>query len=193
MLLKHFRGEFAGGMDFKTFDAEAAGVVPGSDGLILLPHCAGAVSPDCNPNARGVAWGITLAHKRGHFARAIMESVAYLLRDNVEALRGMGCRINEIRSLGGASKSKLWLQIKADVLNVPVTVTECAEATSLGAAILGAVACGDFPDTAAAVAAMVKVAFRVEPGADVEKYVKPFEMYRQLNKLLLPTFGGRNE
>lgn len=193
MLLKHFRDEFAGGMDFKTFDAEAAKVAPGSEGLILLPHCAGAVSPDCNPAARGVAWGITLAHKRGHFARAIMESVAYLLRDNVEALRAMGCRISEIRSLGGASKSKLWLQIKADVLNVPVTVTECAEATSLGAAILGAVACGDFTDTAAAVAEMVKVAFRVDPTENAEKYIEPFKMYRQLNKLLLPTFGGKNE
>ena len=180
-------------MDFKTFDAEAAKVAPGSEGLILLPHCAGAVSPDCNPAARGVAWGITLAHKRGHFARAIMESVAYLLRDNVEALRAMGCRISEIRSLGGASKSKLWLQIKADVLNVPVTVTECAEATSLGAAILGAVACGDFTDTAAAVAEMVKVAFRVDPTENAEKYIEPFKMYRQLNKLLLPTFGGKNE
>lgn len=193
MLLKHFRDEFSGGMDFKTFDAEAEAVAPGSDGLILLPHCAGAVAPDCNPNARGVAWGITLAHKRGHFARAIMESVAYLLKDNVESLRAMGCKISEIRSLGGASKSKLWLQIKADVLNLPVTVTECAEATSLGAAILGAVACGDFPDTATAVAAMVKVAKRVEPGKNAQCYVKPFEQYRLLNKLLLPTFGGKNE
>ena len=191
MLLKHFRDEFTSGMDFKAFDAAAAGVAPGSEGLILLPHCAGAISPDCNPNARGVAWGITLAHKRGHWARAIMESVAYLLKDNVEALRSMGARITEIRSLGGASKSKLWLQIKADVLDLPVTVTECAEATSLGAAILGAVACGDFPDTAAAVDAMVKIAFRVEPGAAVADYKKPFEQYRMLNKLLMPTFGGK--
>ncbi len=193
MLLKHFRDEFSGGMDFKTFDAQAAAVAPGSEGLILLPHCAGAVSPDCNPAARGVAWGITLAHKRGHFARAIMESVAYLLKDNVEALRAMGCSIKEIRSLGGASKSKLWLQIKADVLNLPVTVTECAEATSLGAAILGAVACGDFADTADAVQAMVKVAFQVTPGENASAYIRPFEQYRQLNKLLLPTFGGKNE
>ena len=192
MLLKHFRDEFTSGMDFKAFDAEAAAVAPGSEGLILLPHCAGAISPDCNPDARGVAWGITLAHKRGHWARAIMESVAYLLKDNVEALRSMGAKITEIRSLGGASKSKLWLQIKADVLNLPVTVTECAEATSLGAAILGAVACGDFPDAAAAVGAMVKVAFRVEPGEAVGAYVQPFEQYRMLNKLLMPTFGGKN-
>ena len=194
MLLKHFRDEFSGGMGYKEFDAAAASVPAGSEGLILLPHCAGAVSPDCNPNARGVAWGITLAHKRGHWARAIMESVAYLLRDNVEALRAMGAKITEIRSLGGASRSQLWLQIKADVLNLPVTVTECQEATSLGAAILGAVACGDYQDTAAAVKRMVKVAARVEPGSktDIATYQKSFEQYRKLNQLLMPTFGGKS-
>ena len=191
MLLKHFRDEFAGGMSYKEFDAAAAAVPAGSEGLILLPHCAGAVSPDCNPNARGVAWGITLAHKRGHWARAIMESVAYLLRDNVEALRAMGARITEIRSLGGASRSPLWLQIKADVLNLPVTITECQEATSLGAAILGAVACGDHSDTRSASGHMVKVSARIEPGANIQIYQKSFERYRQLNRLLLPTFGGK--
>ena len=192
MLLKHFRDEFSGGMSYKEFDASAAAVPAGSEGLILLPHCAGAVSPDCNPNARGVAWGITLAHKRGHWARAIMESVAYLLRDNVEALRAMGAKITEIRSLGGASRSPLWLQIKADVLNLPVTITECQEATSLGAAILGAAACGDHSGTAAAAASMVKVSSRIEPGANAGIYQKSFEQYRKLNQLLLPTFGGKS-
>ncbi len=194
MLLKHFRDEFAGGMSYKEFDAAAAAVKAGSEGLILLPHCAGAVSPDCNPNARGVAWGITLAHKRGHWARAIMESVAYLLRDNVEALRAMGAEISEIRSLGGASRSALWLQIKADVLNLPVTVTECQEATSLGAAMLGAAACGDFADSSAAAAQMVKVAARVEPSSkeNIDIYQKSFEQYRKLNQLLMPTFGGKS-
>ena len=192
MLLKHFRDEFAFGMSYKEFDAAAAAVKAGSEGLILLPHCAGAVSPDCNPDARGVAWGITLAHKRGHWARAIMESVAYLLRDNVEALRAMGGRITEIRSLGGASRSSLWLQIKADVLNLPVIVTECQEATSLGAAILGAAACGDYPDAAAAADCMVKVCARIEPGENTPIYQKSFERYQQLNRLLLPTFGGES-
>ena len=191
MLLKHFRDEFSGGMSYSDCDREAEKVSPGSDGLILLPHCAGAISPDCNPDARGVAWGITLAHKRGHFARAIMESVAYLLRDNVEALRAMGAEIREIRALGGASGSPLWLQIKADVLDLPITVTECQEATSLGAAIIGAVGAGDFPDARSAALAMVKVAKQVQPGENVGAYKRPFETYRQLNKLLLPTFGGK--
>ena len=121
-----------------------------------------------------------------------MESVAYLLRDNVQALRAMGAKITEIRSLGGASRSPLWLRIKADVLELPVTVTQCEEATSLGAAILGATACGDYPDAAAAAGRMVKVAARVEPGsaADIAVYRKSFEQYRKLNQLMLPTFGG---
>ena len=193
MLLKHFKEEFASGTEFKVLDELASAVSAGSDGLILLPHCAGAISPDCNPDARGVAWGITLAHKKAHFARAIMESVAYLLRDNVEKLRELGCQIREIRTLGGASKSRLWLQIKADVLNLPVVVPVCQEATALGAAILGAVACGDYPDVKTAVEKMVRISYRVEPGENAGKYEVYFKKYRQLNKMLLPTFGENNE
>ena len=106
----------------------------------------------------------------------------------------MGAEISEIRSLGGASRSALWLQIKADVLNLPVTVTECQEATSLGAAMLGAAACGDFADSSAAAAQMVKVAARVEPSSkeNIDIYQKSFEQYRKLNQLLMPTFGGKS-
>ena len=190
MLLKHFRDEFAGSMSYKEFDKAAAQVAPGSYGLILLPHCAGAMSPDCNPFARGTAWGITLAHKREHWARAIMESVAYLLRSNVEALQKMNCNITELRSLGGASHSQLWLQIKADVLNLPITVTECTEATSLGAAMLAAVAAGEYADFEDATASMVKTAFRVKPGANVEVYEKYFRKYEEINQLVMPTYKG---
>ena len=192
MLLKHFRDEFSGGMNYNELDEAAASVSPGSEGLILLPHCAGAVSPDCNPDARGTAWGVTLAHKRGHWARAIMESVAYLLRDNVEALRAMGAEISEIRSLGGAARCPLWLQIKADVLNLPVIVTECEEATALGAAILGAAACGEHADIRTAAARMVRTSARVEPSENTAVYQKAFEQYRKLNRLLMPTFGGKS-
>ena len=164
-------------------------VPPGSEGLLILPHCAGAVSPVCNPDARGVAYGVTLAHKRGHWARAIMESVAYLLRDNIEVLRDLGAGITEVRPLGGASKSELWLKIKADVLNLPLTVTGCAEATSLGAAILGAVGCGDFADPAEAATNLVEVVRTVEPGADRAVYDAFFQQYQHLNEVLMPTFG----
>ena len=191
MILKHFRDEFSGGMSYREFDAAAAKVAPGSDGLLLLPHCAGSVSPVCNPDARGVAYGITLAHKRGHWARAIMESVAFLLRDNIDVLRELGAEVREVRSLGGAAKSALWLQIKADVLGAPLTVTACDEATSLGAAILGAAARGDFASPAEAAARMVRVARTVEPGANHGVYQEIFQRYRHLDSLMMPTFGGR--
>ena len=191
MLLKHFRDEFGGGMSYEEFTEEASKIPAGSEGLILLPHCAGAISPDCNPEARGVAYGITLAHKKAHWARAIMESVAYLLKDNLEVLKKLGAEIREIRSLGGASKSDLWMQIKADVLNCEVTTTECEEATSLGAAILGAVACGDFKDTEECISAMVRIRKRYVPGKNAEVYPGYFKQYQKLNKMLMPTFGGK--
>ncbi|MDD3155197.1 MAG: FGGY family carbohydrate kinase [Victivallaceae bacterium] len=192
MLLKHFRDEFCDGMNFRQFDDAASQIAPGSEGLILLPHCAGAISPVCCPNARGVAFGITLAHKRAHWARAIMESVAYLLADNVAVLRETGCHVAELRSLGGGAKSRLWLQIKADVLNLPVTVTQCEEATALGAAILGAVAAGDFSDATCAAAKMVTPAWTVEPSSNAASYGEILEKYRQLNTLILPTFERKS-
>ncbi|MBP5300406.1 MAG: hypothetical protein J6Y80_03275 [Victivallales bacterium] len=188
MLLKHFRDEFSAGRTYDDLTREAAAIPPGSEGLVILPHCAGAVSPVCNPRARGVAYGVTLAHKRGHWTRAIMESVAYLLRDNVEVLRAMGCPLAEVRALGGAAKSPLWLQIMADVLQIPVTVTACEEATALGAAILGRVACGEFPTAAEGSAAMVRVKNTVVPDAHTAAYAAEYQRYRNLNNLLLPTF-----
>ena len=190
MLLKYFRDNFSGGLSYDELADEAAAVPPGCEGLTLLPHCAGAVSPVCNPDARGVAYGVTLAHKRGHWVRAIMESVAFLLRDNFDALRAIGAEITEVRALGGAAKSALWLRIMADVLNLPVTTTVCDEATSLGAAILAAKARGDFPDVAEAAARMVRVKERIEPGPNAARYRELFEDYRRLNQLLLPTFGA---
>ncbi len=189
MLLKHFRDEFCSDQDYASLDKAAAEVPPGADGLILLPHCAGAVSPDCNPSARGVAWGVTLAHKRGHWARAIMESVAFLLRDNLDALGVLGADFQELRALGGGARSRLWLQIKADVLRRPIVTTACPEATALGAAILGAVAAGDFSVATEAADTMVKPALRIEPGPDADRYEPIFQQYRQLNRLLLPTFS----
>ena len=190
MLLKHFRDEFSGGLSYRELDEMAEKVAPGSDGLLLLPHCAGSVSPVCNPAARGVAYGITLAHGKKHWARAVMESVAFLLRDNVEVLRQLGAGISSIRTLGGASASALWLQIKADVLELPLAVVKCKESTSLGAAILGAAARGDFADPGSAAAGMVRIARVVEPGENRAVYRECFEKYRKLNDLLLPTFGG---
>ncbi|MPN42151.1 Xylulose kinase [bioreactor metagenome] len=164
---------------------------PGSEGLILLPHCAGSVSPVSNPDARGVAWGITLAHGKAHWARAILESVAYLLADNIGVLNELIGPVAEIRALGGASESPLWMRIFADTLKLPVTVTDCAEATSLGAAMLAATAVGAHPDLTSAAAGMVRVRERFEPGPEAARYPEYLARYRALNQLILPTFGGK--
>ena len=177
MILRHFRDNFGGGLSYDELGALAAEVKPGADGLGILPHCAGTVSPVTNPNARGVAWGFTLAHTKAHWARAIMESIAYLLRDNVETLRSIGCTVDAITSLGGAASSPLWLQIKADVLQMPVTVPECPEVTALGAAMLAKG--NDFEK-------MRRTGRTILPGKAA--YEEPYARYRQLNDLLLPTF-----
>ncbi|MFA6931126.1 MAG: FGGY family carbohydrate kinase [Lentisphaeria bacterium] len=189
MLLKHFRDEFSGGASYQELDREAAQVPPGSDGLLLLPHCSGSVSPIANPKARGVAYGVTLQHKRAHWARAILEAVAYLLKDNLELLRECGADFQEVRSLGGAAGSRLWLQIKADVLQLPIILTESNEATALGAAILAAVAAGVYPDVETAVSSMVRKAGGLQPGPDSEAYQEYFQRYRKLNDLVMPSFG----
>ena len=177
MILRHFRDNFGGGLSYDELGALAAEVKPGADGLVILPHCAGTVSPVTNPNARGVAWGFTLAHTKAHWARAIMESIAYLLRDNVETLRSIGCTVDAITSLGGAASSPLWLQIKADVLQMPVTVPECPEVTALGAAMLAKGNCFE---------KMRRTGKTILPGKAA--YEESYARYRQLNDLLLPTF-----
>ncbi len=107
-----------------------------SNGLTLLPYFTGVLQPDNNPAARGVFFGVGLDTQKPHFIRAIFEGVAYMLRENLELLHDMGIVPEEIRSLGGGSKSTLWLQIKADVTRLVIARMQEAESTALGAAIL---------------------------------------------------------
>ncbi|MBI4731368.1 MAG: hypothetical protein HY781_04450, partial [Chloroflexi bacterium] len=98
----------------------AEAVPPGADGLVMLPHLMGAFSPEPNLQARGSFAGFTLSHTRGHFVRALLEGVAFLLRRNLESIERTGISVQEIRSTGGGARSRLWNQIKADVCNRPV-------------------------------------------------------------------------
>ena len=157
----------------------------------MLPHVAGAVSPEMAPDAAGCVYGITLQHTRGHWVRAIMESVAYLLRDNLEALKSAGCKIKSVRALGGASYSKLWMQILSDVLNLPLAKPESAETTALGGAILAAVAAGEFGSLSEASQAMCRTAGEVFPKPENSViYEEKFRRYRRLNELMLNNLGG---
>lgn len=189
MVFRWFRDQFGGGQSYEQLVAIAGEVAAGSDGLIALPHLTGATSPQFNPRAKGVYYGITLQHTRAHFVRAILEAVAFVLRENVELLQELGVDVRELISLGGAARSDQWLQIKADVTGLPLRTPNCEEATSLGVAILAAVAVGLFPDVAAACREMVSLGSQVEPAqANRAAYADAFDRYRQLFTLLQPLF-----
>jgi xylulokinase len=198
MSFKWFRDAFgeaemqaaaASGQDaYDLLTAMAAPVAPGSDGLVMLPYLMGSFSPEENPAARGVFSGFTLRHTRGHFVRAILEGVAFNLRQILEALGTAGLHFSELRSSGGGARSMLWNQIKADVCGLPVVTMANAEAALLGDAILAAVACGMYSSAAEACAKMVAIDARIQPGVARLDYEKAYRRYEDLNACLGPYF-----
>jgi xylulokinase len=191
MVLKWFKDRFgdkeveaaaADGADPYDLLCEQASEVPaGSDGLTLLPFFEGAGFPEFQANARGVLFGLTLRHGKAHLTRSILESVAYMVRADVEALRRVGVTPDEIRVLGGGAKSRLWSQIKADVLGLPVVIPDVPEAAALGAALIAAVGAGIHPDFPAAVAAMTRSGSRLAPQAEnASAYEDGFRTYQRL-------------
>lgn len=173
MALKWFKNQFAEDFDFRKLDELAAKISPGSDGLTMLPYFCGSTMPKYNPDARAVFAGINLSHTRGHFARAIMEAIAFTLRRNLEYI-GTD-KIKEIRITGGGAKSPLWASIKADVTGkVLRTVTE-EESACLGTALCAAVGVGAFPslDVACANAVITKHSY-IPSGSDYEAAYQAF-------------------
>ncbi len=169
---------------YKIMDELAAGIPAGADGLTMLPHLMGAFSPVPNAVARGAFTGFTLAHGRQHFVRAILEAVAFLLRQNIDSLESAGLQVSEIRTSGGGSHSSLWNQVKADVTNRPILRLETEDSALLGDAILAAVACGLFNSIEDACQNTVKIKERILPGTDTEVYVDIYQRYCDLDKTL---------
>lgn len=147
IILKWFRDNFFDtSKQYDELIKMAETVPPGSEGLIMLPHFAGSLSPDYNPQAKGVFFGVTLSSKRAHFIRSILEGIAFSLRENVELIENLGVKPTKIVSLGGAARSDVWLQIKADVLQKEIFKPKIEESTSLGAFLLGLVAIQEVPN-----------------------------------------------
>jgi len=200
MVLRWFRDGFCqpemtagtlSGIDaYDIMSKEAAQVAPGCDGLVMLPHLQGAWAPEFNPKAKGVFYGITLHHTRPYFIRAIMEAIAYAIRNSISVLEEKGIRACEVRSLGGGSRSKVWGQIKADVIKQPVFTMKNEEAGCLGAAMLAGVATGTYRDVEHAVDKMVSIKAKLEPNPDnAEVYDKAFIKYIDLYNALLGNFN----
>ncbi len=189
IVLKWFRDTFPSLDDRKEDYGEllelASRVSPGAEGLLALPHFTGTACPDFNPKARGAFVGISFKHQRAHFIRAFVESIAFMLRENIDLLTSLSIPVKRVRSLGGAAKSDIWLKIKADVLGVPVEVPQCSEAASLGAMVLAGVGAKVFPDISRAVKEVVKItkSFYPEP-QNVAIYQKVYKNYLSLYQKL---------
>jgi FGGY-family pentulose kinase len=150
---------------FEVLDAQAAAVPPGAEGLVVRDDWQGNRSPYKNPQARGAIVGLTLAHGPGHVVRALYEATACGTRHILEDAARHGLEVDRVVVGGGGAKSALWLQIHADILQKPITLTREPESCALGAALAGAVGAGHFLDFDAAAAAMVATERVVEPDA----------------------------
>jgi xylulokinase len=175
---------------YDLITAAAASVPPGAEGLVHLPCMQGAMAPEWNGAARGVFYGLTLAHTRAHLTRALLEGSAYALRDILEAMRNAGLEVRRLTIVGGGAKGALWRQIKADVTGLPVRVPTSVETTATGAAILAAVGAGVHASVADAVDAFV--AFQPdEQTPDPERqeaYADAYRRYREVYFALKPVF-----
>jgi xylulokinase len=187
--LRWFRDALAPGVAFGDLVEEAADVPAGSDGIVFLPYLTGERSPHPDPSARGAFIGLTVSHARAHMTRAVLEGVAYGLRDGLDLMRAAGIPAPvQVRASGGGTASRLWRQILADVLDVELVGTGTTEGAAYGAALLAAPASGLFGSVHEAVSALVSVSPMTEPGVDRAAYAERHALYRELYPALAPLF-----
>ena len=190
--LEWFRDRITPDRSFSDLDAGASSVDPGADGLMFLPYLTGERTPHPDPLARGAFVGLTVRHGVDHMARAVLEGVAFGLRDSLELVRAVA-PVDEVRVSGGGSSSKLWLQIIADAFDVPLRVVGTPEAAAHGAALLAAVGGGAFSSVGEATGTAVEVGDPVLPGSDVARYGDAYDVYRSLYPALGDAFHALGE
>ena len=187
--LKWFRNELAPEMSYDELTALAEEVPAGAEGVCFLPYLAGERSPIWDPDAKGVFYGLTFDKKKGHFARAVLEGVAYSLEHNLQTAYEAGVTVEAMNAQGGAANSALWTQMKADITGLPINVPDSDTASALGACILAGVGVGVFSDYGEAVSRTVTFRRRYEPDPErLHAYEKTKRLYRQLYKDLKNTF-----
>ena len=178
MALKWFKNAFCEGMSFDDLNVLAEKVPAGSDGVTFLPYLCGSTMPKYNPNAKGSFTGITVEHTRGHFVRAVMESVACMLKSNLDYL---GLQTDEIRIMGGGANSKLWCQMKADITGKKLVTLKNKETACLGSAILAGVGIGAFSSVEQACEKIQLDKTYVSQGVD---YTECYSRFIEQDKLL---------
>jgi len=187
--LRWYRDALAPGVAFEELVEEAAEVPPGSDGLLFLPYLTGERTPYPDPLARGAFVGLTVHHGRAHLTRAVLEGVAFGMRDSLELMRAAGIQPpDQIRATGGGSRSALWRRILADVLGASIVTTPSAEGAAQGAATLAAVGAGWFDTVQDACRALVRIGETTPPSETGGAYTNAYARYRELYPALAATF-----
>ena len=175
---------------YEVMNEEAARVPAGSEGLIFLPYLTGDRTPHADPNARGVFFGITLNSDRAHFIRAVLEGVAYGLRDSFDILAEMGVPISQVRASGGGARSALWRQIQADISGRDHVTVNIDEGPALGVALLAGVGTGLYPSVEKACRSVISVASTTKTDHSTKKiYDKSYPIYRSLYQSLKGDFA----
>jgi xylulokinase len=179
------------GAGYGALDAEAARWEPGVEGLLFAPYLQGERTPHADPDVRGAFTGLSLRHDQGALARAVLEGVAYGLRDSLELLRALGVEPSVGRVSGGGARSELWVRIAASVLGLPLELTESDAGAAFGAALLAGVRAGVFADAGEAVSRCVRVTDRIEPDpAWADAYDAGYRRFRDLYPALRPLEGA---
>ncbi|MEW5866949.1 MAG: xylulokinase [Bacillota bacterium] len=174
-------GHCAGMDPYDLITAEAEQAEPGCEGLVFLPYVAGERTPYPDPNARGVFFGLSLRHTKAHLARAVMEGVAFSLRDCLELVRDLGVSATQVRISGGGARSRLWRRIIADVFGIPLVTVNVTEGPAYGAALLAGVGTGVYESVVDACEKTIKPASTTQPDPlDAERYEGYYDLYRSL-------------
>lgn len=187
-----FNGSVCASNDYRSMHDGAAQVAPGCNGLIFLPYLTGERTPHMNENARGAFIGLTLRHDRNAMARAVLEGVAYSLKDCLEIVRGLGLPVAHTLLSGGGARSALWRQIVADVFEIPMYLAETGEQAAMGAVLCAQVAAGEYRDLAEACGTVVKYnPTPTEPNpANFSAYRENYALFREAYPANVGLFRG---
>jgi len=187
--LQWHRDTLAPQTSFDDLVAEAAQAPAGCEGLFFLPYLTGERTPYPDPLARGAWVGLTVRHKRAHLTRAVLEGVAFGLKDSFTLIQQAGLgEIKQVRVSGGGAKSPLWRQILASVLDAELVTVNTTEGAAYGAALCAGVGAAAWPSVPAACAATIQITGRTTPDGSVEAYRKLYPEYQALYPALKPSF-----
>lgn len=175
----------------KKYGEEQEGIIKlGKNNVFFLPYLMGERTPHNNPDARGTFIGMTMDTSREDMTQAVLEGVAFALRDSFEIIKATGLSIDRIRINGGGAKSPLWCKIIANVLNVKVDKINSEEGPAFGAAILAAVGCGEYKTVEEAAGELIQVTETTEPEAEIAAlYDKKYEVFKEIYPTLVPIYS----